>query len=143
MTKSALAAVACGLLLASNVYAATSPPGAEVNIIEPQDGATVSNPVTVRFGAKGIAIAPAGEVQDGSGHHHLLIDHFIVGVDGLPAPGQPIGKDEHHLHFGKGQTETTLTLTPGPHTLQLLLGDGAHMPHTPVVMSKPIKITVK
>ncbi|MEJ2575028.1 MAG: DUF4399 domain-containing protein [Gammaproteobacteria bacterium] len=128
----------CSPLLLGSAYAATSPAGAEISILAPQDGAVLSGPVTVRFGVKGMDIAPAGEVKDNSGHFHLLID-----ADELPAAGQPIAKDEHHLHFGKGQMQTTLTLTPGEHSLQLVLGDGAHVPHTPPVISKRINITVK
>ena len=138
MNKTILISALCSLLLLGNAYAATSPPDAEINILEPQDGAVLSGPVTVRFGAKGIDIAPAGEEKEISGHFHLLID-----TDELPAAGQPIAKDEHHLHFGRGQTQTTLNLTPGEHTLQLVLGDGTHVPHTPPVISKRIKITVK
>lgn len=138
MIKNIFTGGLCILLLVSNAYAATSPAGAEISILEPQDGAVVSGPVTVRFGVKGMDIAPAGEVKDNSGHFHLLID-----TDELPAAEQPIPKDEHHMHFGKGQTEATLTLAPGEHTLQLELGDGAHVPHTPPVISKRIKITVK
>ena len=128
----------CSLLLAGNAYSASSPTDAEIDILKPQDGAVVSGPVTVQFGVKGMDIAPAGEVKDNSGHFHLLID-----VDELPAAGLPIPKDDHHLHFGKGQTETTLSLAPGKHTLQLVLGDGAHVPHTPPVVSKRITITVE
>jgi len=138
MNKTILISALCSLLLLGNGFAATSPVGAEISILEPQDGAVVSGPVTVRFGVKGMDIAPAGEVKDNSGHFHLLIDSGE-----LPAAGQPIAKDEHHLHFGKGQMQTTLTLTPGEHTLQLVLGDGAHVPHTPPVISKRITITVK
>lgn len=138
MIKNIFVSAVSGLLLLGNAYASTSPAGAEISILEPQDGAVVSGPVTVRFGVKGMDIVPAGEMKDNSGHYHLLID-----TDELPAAGQPIPKDEHHLHFGKGQTETTLTLAPGEHILQLELGDGAHVPHTPPVISKRIKITVK
>ena len=138
MIRNIFVSAVCGLLLLNNAYAATSPAGAEISILEPQDGAVVSGPMTVRFGAKGMGIAPAGEVKDNSGHFHLLID-----TDELPAAGQPIAKDEHHRHFGKGQTQTTLELAPGEHTLQLVLGDGAHVLHTPPVISKRIKITVK
>lgn len=114
-----------------------SPPGAEVYIISPHDGDTVTSPVTVRFGLKNMGIAPAGVDVPNTGHHHLLID------TGLPALDKPIPSDDHHKHFGKGQTETSLALTPGKHTLQLLLGDYTHTPHSPPVMSKQITITVK
>ena len=112
-------------------------PGATVFIITPTSGSTVSSPVTVKFGISGIELSPAGKIVPNSGHHHLLIDTELAN------PGLPIPSDEQHLHFGKGQTETTLELPPGDHTLQLVLGDGLHKPHQPPVMSDRITITVK
>jgi hypothetical protein len=112
--------------------------GAEVYIISPKDGATVSPHVLVRFGLKGMGVAPAGTVKENTGHHHLLID-----VKELPAASQPIPKDDQHLHFGGGQTETTLALKPGRHTLQLELGDANHLPFAPPLLSKKITIDVK
>jgi hypothetical protein len=84
-----------------------------------------------------MGIAPAGIVFDNSGHHHLIVDAE------LPPLGAPIPTDAQHVHFGKGQSETSLELKPGKHTLQLLLGDFAHTPHDPAVSSKKITITVK
>ncbi|MDX1442204.1 MAG: DUF4399 domain-containing protein [Gammaproteobacteria bacterium] len=110
---------------------------AELYFITPSDGAVIEGPVTVKFGLKGMGIAPAGVQRDGTGHHHLLID------TGLPDLDKPIPSDENHVHFGGGQTETTLDLEPGEHTLQLLLGDHNHIPHDPPVVSKKITITVK
>ena len=112
--------------------------GAEVYIVSPQDGATVSQTFTVRFGLKGMGVAPAGVTHENTGHHHLLVD-----VKVLPAAGQPIPKDEQHLHFGGGQTETTLKLLPGTHTLQLELGDANHIPFDPPLVSKMITVHVK
>ncbi|MCW8808326.1 MAG: DUF4399 domain-containing protein [Rhodanobacter sp.] len=112
--------------------------GAEVYIITPRDGATVSPEVTVRFGLKGMGVAPAGVIKSNTGHHHLLVD-----VKVLPAAGQPMPKDANHLHFGGGQTETTITLTPGTHTLQLELGDANHVPFDPPLVSKRITIHVR
>ena len=107
-------------------------------IIAPADGATLKNPVTVVFGLHNPwGVAPAGTKLDNTGHHHLLIDVL------LPDLTQPIPKDEQHRHFGGGQTETTLTLPAGKHTLQLLLGDFAHVPHQPPVVSKPVTVTVE
>jgi hypothetical protein len=106
-------------------------------IISPANGATVKSPVTVVFGLRGMGIAPAGVDKPNTGHHHLLID--------TPLPedlSQPIPSDEHHRHFGKGQTETTVELPPGKHTLQLLLGDNVHIPHTPPIMSPVVEIMV-
>ena len=114
-----------------------APAGAEVYIVEPADGATVSSPVTVVFGLKGMGVAPAGVEQDKTGHHHLLID------TGLPDLANPIPSDENHHHFGGGQTETTIELAPGSHTLQLLLGDWSHVPHDPPIASEQITIVVE
>ena len=114
-----------------------SPPGAEAYIISPKDGATVHNPVTVRFGLKGMGIAPAGVKFDNTGHHHLLID-----TEAPAELSKPLPATDKSVHFGKGQTETTLTLSPGKHTLQLVLADQNHVPHEPPVMSKKITITV-
>lgn len=114
-----------------------SPSNAEIYFISPLDGAVVDTPVTVRFGLKNMGVAPAGTNIEHTGHHHLLVD------TALPALDRPIPNDEHHRHFGKGNTETTLELAPGKHTLQLLLGDFAHIPHEPPVMSNQITITVK
>jgi hypothetical protein len=115
-----------------------SPPGAEVYIISPKDGATVHSPVRVQFGLKGMGVAPAGVKFENTGHHHLLIDSDAPADAAAPLPAT-----DKIVHFGKGQTETTLTtLTPGKHTLQLLLGDQNHIPHNPPVISSKITITV-
>jgi hypothetical protein len=115
-----------------------SPPGAEVYIISPKDGATVHSPVPVQFGLKGMGVAPAGVKFENTGHHHLLIDS-----DAPTDAAAPLPATDKIVHFGKGQTETTLaTLTPGKHTLQLLLGDQNHIPHNPPVISRKITITV-
>ena len=134
-------AVAFALGLAAPALAADrtpSPPGAAVYIISPSDGATLSNPVTIRFGLKGMGVAPAGTEKDKTGHHHLLID-----VAALPPLDEPIPMDDTHRHYGGGQTEVTLDLPPGPHTLQLLLGDLNHIPHEPPVMSEKIIVNVQ
>ncbi|MFC5437721.1 DUF4399 domain-containing protein [Rhodanobacter umsongensis] len=123
---------------ASTLPATKAAPGAEVYIVSPSDGATVGQHVVVRFGLKGMGVAPAGVVKENTGHHHLLVD-----VKQLPLAGQPIAKDDNHIHFGGGQTETTLTLKPGMHTLQLELGDANHVPFDPAVVSKKITIHVK
>jgi Domain of unknown function (DUF4399) len=115
-----------------------SPPGAEAYIISPKNGATVSNPVRVQFGLKGMGVAPAGIKFDNTGHHHLLID-----TDAPSDMNAPLPASDKVVHFGKGQTETTLTLPPGKHTLQLLFADLNHVPHSPPVISKKITITVR
>lgn len=113
-------------------------PGAMSYVISPENGATVTNPVTIRFGLTGMGVAPAGVDAPGTGHHHLLINVDPATIDF----SQPIPSDDNHRHFGRGQTEATLDLPPGTHTLILLLGDHFHIPHDPPVMSEPITITV-
>lgn len=127
------------LLMAGSAFARTpSPEGAEVYIITPGDGDTVTSPVTVKFGLKGMGVAPAGVEKSNTGHHHLLID-----LTSPPALDKPLPADANHKHFGGGQTEVTIELSPGKHTLQLIMGDNAHIPHDPPVMSEKITITVK
>ena len=132
-----LAALALTAAAVAQIKRTPSPAGAEAYIIAPQDGATVSSPVNVKFGLKGMGVAPAGIAFENAGHHHLIIDADT------PAADAPIAADASHVHFGKGQTETSLELKPGKHTLQLVLGDQLHIPHDPVVASKKITITVK
>jgi hypothetical protein len=113
-----------------------SPPGAKVEFIDLKDGAVIGPKTTIHFGLHGMGVAPAGTKKANSGHHHLLID------TDLPPLDKPIPNDENHLHFGGGQTEVELSLPPGPHTLQLLLGDADHIPHSPPVYSDKIHVTV-
>lgn len=115
-----------------------APEGAEVYFIEPMDGATVSEEFAVKFGLRGLGVAPAGTVNKMTGHHHILIN-----MDKLPALDRPLPASEQIMHFGGGQTETTLKLPKGTHTLQLIVGDHLHIPHTPPVMSKKITIVVE
>lgn len=117
---------------------AKSAPGARVFIIEPQNGATVSSPVTIKFGAEGIALEKAGTVVDNSGHHHLLVD-----TPEVPAFDQPLPFSDRLIHFGQAQTEASLNLTPGTHTLQLIFAGGNHIPHDPPVVSERIAVTVR
>ena len=110
----------------------------KVYFITPSDGVTTTNPVKIKFGATGINIVPAGVDMPDSGHHHLLIN-----VNELPNLKLPIPADSNHIHFGKGQTETELDLPLGTHTLQLLIGNHLHIPHSEPIISKKIVITVK
>lgn len=119
-------------------YISVATPEAEVYIISPQAGDTVASPFTVKFGLKGMGIAPAGIDQMGTGHHHLLID-----LTDLPDLQASLPATDNIKHFGGGQTETTLTLPPGEHTLQLLLANYLHIPHQPPVVSEPVTITVQ
>lgn len=110
---------------------------AEAYFISPMNGAHVSSPVNVRFGLRGMGVAPAGVEMPNTGHHHLLVN-----ADPRPDLTQPLPSSEQVRHFGKGQTETELELAPGRYTLQLVLGDHLHVPHEPPVMSGTITITV-
>lgn len=111
---------------------------AKVFIVEPVDGAIVPATFTVKFGASNVDIVPAGVVQENAGHHHLLID-----TDELPALTAPLPATDKIIHFGKAQTETEITLAPGTHSLQLVLGNFAHVPHSTPVISEKITITVE
>lgn len=115
-----------------------APDGAKVFIVEPADGAVVASPFTVVFGAENLTIVPAGTESSAGGHHHLLVDAPLPNNLGLPIPN-----DDKYRHFGGGQTSVELTLEPGEHTLQLLLGDHLHVPHEPPVASSVITVTVE
>lgn len=115
-----------------------SPAGARISITSPANGEKVKSPVTVKFAIEGMTLAPAGSNEPNTGHHHLLVDAALP--DDM---SKPIPKDDRHLHFGKGQTEAQIELPPGQHTLQLLLGDGNHVPHDPPVFSGQVLITVE
>lgn len=115
-----------------------APAGAKVYFISPENGAKLKSPVTVRFGLAGMGVAPAGIVKEATGHHHLLVD-----VATLPPMDLPIPNDAQHRHFGGGQTEVTIELAPGRHTLRLLVGDANHIPHEPPVMSEAISVEVE
>jgi len=114
-----------------------APAGAMTYLLSPENGAQVSSPVTIRFGLRGMGVAPAGVMAPNTGHHHLLID-----VETLPPDNLPLPSSDQVRHFGLGQTETTLDLPPGQHTLQLVLGDALHIPHNPPIRSEKITITV-
>jgi hypothetical protein len=114
-----------------------SPPDAAVYFVYPHDGETIYPTSTIRFGLRNMGVAPAGVVKANTGHHHLLVD------TDPPAPDVAIPSDFNHIHFGGGQTEKKITLPPGRHTLQLVLGDEQHVPHDPPVMSERITVYVK
>jgi hypothetical protein len=122
-----------------------APEGAEVYFVNLEDGATVSTPVTVIFGLKGMGVAPAGIEKDATGHHHVLVNRPPLGEgpDGAEELTVGLPADDNHRHFGGGQTQVTLDLAPGTHTLQLVMGDLNHVPHNPPVVSEVITITVE
>jgi hypothetical protein len=138
--KRPLVAIAALLMLGGSALAAPTArdAGAQLYIGWPNNGEVIRKaPFRVWFGLRNMGVAPAGVDAPNTGHHHLIID-----AD-LPPFDEPIPSDEHHLHFGKGQTETMVTLPPGKHTLQLLMGDKDHIPFNPPLYSKKITITVK
>ena len=116
-----------------------APPNASVYIISPKDGDTVASPFKVQFGLSGMGVAPAGVEKPNTGHHHLIIDTTMSAQE----LKEPIASDAKHLHFGGGQTETSVTLPPGQHTLQLVLGDWSHVPFNPPILSPVITVMVK
>lgn len=122
-----------------------APEGATVYFVNLEDGTTVAAPVTVIFGLTGMGVAPAGTEREHTGHHHVFLDRAPLGEgeEGAEELLYGIPADENHIHFGGGQTEVTLDLAPGSHTLQLVLGDLNHIPHTPPIASEQITITVE
>jgi hypothetical protein len=128
---------ACFAILTGAQAGTPAPKGSQVYFHYPLDGIGVPQRFTVRIGLKEMGVAPAGIDKPNTGHHHLLIDTDAGDLT------QPIASDYNHIHLGNGQTEVLLTLPPGTHTLQLLLGDKDHIPHTPPVMSKKITVYVR
>ena len=115
-----------------------APKNAYLYIGWPNNGEVIQkNNFRVWFGLRKMGVAPAGVAKPKTGHHHLIVDAS------LPPMDEEIPSDKNHLHFGKGQTETRITLPSGTHTLQLLLGDLEHVPHNPPVVSQKITVTVK
>ncbi len=132
-----LMAVASNSALASeeNNNRSAAPAHASAYIISPANGEQVGKHFTIKFGLQGMGVAPAGTAKKGTGHFHLVIDNK------LPPFDRVMGKQVRH--FGGGQTQTTLELPAGQHTLQLIMGDARHIPHQPAVFSRPVTITVK
>lgn len=135
-----LVIAAASLALAGSALAqdrTPAPDGAEAYFVSPVSGDTVTSPITVVFGLKGMGVAPAGTEKENTGHHHLLIDTDMPPLDA------PIPADDNHVHFGGGQTQVEIELAPGEHNLQLLLGDLNHIPHDPPITSETIAVTVE
>lgn len=114
-----------------------APSGASAVLYVPRDGARVVSPVVVKMAVTGIHVAPAGSTETDEGHFHLLIDAYLDDV------AAPMRRDARHLDFGDGTGEAAVDLPVGKHTLQLVMGDGNHVPHNPPVVSTPIAITVE
>ena len=139
--KRTLLSIATAVLITSTTIASDlpvtpAPEGAKVSILAPADGAVVGTEVVVLFGLENMGVAPAGTDNPLTGHHHLLVNQTE-----LPEAGKPMGNPP--LHFGGGQTQTTLTLEPGTYTLQLIMGDKFHIPHNPPIVSEVVTITVE
>lgn len=140
-----LVAMLCLVAAPAFSQGAPSPEGAELYFIGLENGATISGPVIVRFGLRGMGVAPAEVEREGTGHHHLLLNRPPLGEGEFGAEEFTLAlpANENHRHFGGGQTEVTLDLPPGEHTLQLVLGDHGHVPHDPPVVSEVITIIVE
>ena len=151
-------AAVAGLMMGASMFASAAdalksqepPKDAKVFIVSPADGATVDKTFTVKFGIEGMALKPAGDNTPHSGHHHLLVDvdkepvaDMALPASLMPQAGTALPDGPQVLHFGKAQTETSITLTPGKHTLQLVLGDKYHVPFKPSVESQKITVNVK
>jgi Domain of unknown function (DUF4399) len=143
IAKSAFGPVVISMLAAAFPAVApaqtAAPANAMVYFINVKDGDTVKSPFKIQFGLSGMGVAPAGVEKPNTGHHHVLVDATLTPEQAK----EPIPVDEHHLHFGGGQTETTVTLAPGRHTLQLALGDWSHVPFNPPIVSPVITVEVK
>ncbi len=139
--KYTIACAATAFLMALGAQAGETPSveGAEVYFIGLEDGATLQSPVTLLFGLNGMGVAPAGTDVDDTGHHHLLINTPVSDLN----LDEPMPASDGLIHFGGGQTQATLDLPAGTHTIQLVLGDLSHIPHDPPVMSEVLTITVE
>lgn len=147
MKRLILTAIAGTILATQGIAGGETPsnPEAEVYFVNLQDGATVTSPILVVFGLRGMGVAPAGTEAEMTGHHHLFVNRPPLGEgeDGAAELENGIPSDENHLHFGGGQTETEIELPAGTHTLQLVLGDWSHVPHATPIVSEVISITVE
>ena len=142
---SAAAFVSLGLTVSAMAQGTASPDGAELYFVGLENGMTVQSPVTINFGLRGMGVAPAEVEMENTGHHHLFLNRppFGEGEFGDEELELAIPNDDNHIHFGGGQTEVQLDLPQGEHTLQLVLGDHGHVPHSPPVVSDVITITVE
>jgi hypothetical protein len=140
IARTILLGAAAAVLTSVAAQAQTAaPPGAAVYFINIKDHDTVASPFKIQFGLTGMGVAPAGVEKDKTGHHHLLIDTKLTDEEAKA----PLPADKQHVHFGGGQTEAMVTLSPGEHTLQLVLGDWTHIPFSPPIVSPVITVTVK
>ena len=124
------------LLASASLLLATCGHAQSVDFVTPANGDTVPQTFKVKFAVSGMQVAPAGDMTADTGHHHLLINTDDI------AEGTVIPMDDRHRHFGKGQTETEITLPPGRHRLTMQFADGAHRSYGEK-LRKTIEITVK
>ncbi|WP_299207666.1 DUF4399 domain-containing protein [uncultured Tateyamaria sp.] len=145
--KSFVKAVTFATLLAAPVFAQDTPAPADAKVyfVNISDGDTLSSPVTVIFGLDGMGVAPAGTEKENTGHHHLLLNRPPLGEgpEGVDELAYGLPTDDNHIHFGGGQTQVTLDLPAGQHTMQLVMGDLNHVPHATPITSDVITITVE
>jgi Domain of unknown function (DUF4399) len=139
LTRRRLLVVFPAMLVATRALAGPTPAAKDAYLyfIWPGDGQRIKGAFWCRFGLRNMGVAPAGVRSPNTGHHHLFVD-----IDEPLNPNEPIPQDKKHLHYGAGQTEARLELPPGPHTLQLVLGDADHIPFDPPVVSRKIRIIV-
>jgi hypothetical protein len=145
MAVAAASLTFAGAVFADGHLAWPASEGAYVYFIDLEDGATVTSPVLVRMGVNGMGVAPAGTEKEGTGHHHILLNRPAMGEgeDGAEEWTYGVAADDNHIHYGGGQTETTLDLEPGTHTLQMVFGDMNHVPFGPQMVTEVITITVE
>lgn len=98
------------------------PEGAEVFFVNLEDGSTVKSPIHIEMGVNGMEVQPAGELKEGTGHHHIIINN----TNGYLERGEVVPMNKTNIHFGKGQTEYDLELEPGDYILTLQFGNGYH-----------------
>lgn len=111
-------------------------PTGKVFFIHPQNGEELKSPVQFKMGVEGMEVAPAGEVQLGKGHHHIIINGESYDS------GKTIPFVEKKVyHYGKGQTEASIELEPGEYDVTLQFANGAHISYGPELSSK-IRIKV-
>ena len=94
--------------------------------VEPKNNATVGSTTKLKFGSEGIQImaVPAGDVttaRPGIGHYHVGVDVDCVATNATIVKGTP-----SWIHFGKGESEIDMQLSPGKHKLSLQVADDLH-----------------
>lgn len=108
-----------------------------LRFVDLEAGAQLESPAEICMEASGLTIEPSGEVIEGTGHHHLIIDpsaeELAAYTDGTMT--EPVPNDETHIHMGDGSSCTTVELAPGSHTLLAVVADGLHNPLDPPLVA--------